>query len=614
MRLWNLRSHTSTKIIAGGTALRSLALTEDGSRIAGGDDDGVIRVWRRDGTQLGRADDHGGAVTSLAFGPGDDWLVSGSSDGTVRFRTATGVPDGDPLGPHRGGVTRVAVSPDGSTVAAAGVDGRVRIWEVASRRLRRAIPADDNTIWGVAFNPDGSRLATASDDTAVGIWDVRSGRKLGELTGHSGGASDVRFSPDGRTVLTASRSGELRLWDTDTLADLGPPLPGHDAAVWNVAWLPDGGAVPERGIGRHRPPVGRAQRRSRLRARPAGIRRGGEAPLPRRRRGSEGLRSVEEPVRARRAYARRVAPVVIEVRQPGTSSLWLVFRERLVMGRDCDGLLLRDPQVSRAHLALDVDDHGVTVTDLGSTNGTLLNGVPLTGTGRAAAGDTIAAGGTTVRVTLWSVDQVGESDVTGMTPVTVLADEVARATLDTGPLVSSEGTVTIMFSDIESSTEMTARLGDQRWMALLREHDKVVRAAVLQHGGRVVKSQGDGFMASFKSARAAVLAAIAIERETMAVSLDDPHESVRVRLGVHTGEAISARDGDLFGRHVVLAARIADAARGGEILVSSLVREISLGSDLSFGAARSVHLKGLGEHVVHEVLWSQHPSDVASDA
>jgi class 3 adenylate cyclase len=302
-----------------------------------------------------------------------------------------------------------------------------------------------------------------------------------------------------------------------------------------------------------------------------------------------------------------VAPVVIEVRQPGTSALWLVLHERLIMGRDCDGLLLRDPQVSREHLALDVDEEGVTVTDLGSTNGTLLNGVPVVEHGRVAPGDTIAAGGTTVRVTLWDVDPLDVSH-SGMTPVTVLADEAAREHIDTGPLVSTEGTVTIMFSDIESSSEMTARLGDQRWLALLREHDRIVRDCVNRHGGRVIKTQGDGFMVSFKSARAAVLAAVSIQRAMYARTKDDGEgiEAVHVRLGIHTGEAISASDGDLFGRHVVVAARIADTAVGGEILVSSLVREIALGrGDLVFGDARIVHLKGMGDHAVHQVLWSE---------
>jgi class 3 adenylate cyclase len=303
--------------------------------------------------------------------------------------------------------------------------------------------------------------------------------------------------------------------------------------------------------------------------------------------------------------------VVIEVRQPGTSSLWLVLRERLVMGRDCDGLLLRDPQVSRAHLALDVGATGVTVIDLGSTNGTLLNGVRVTEPARVEPGDTIAAGGTTVRVTLWGVEP-DRGQGSGMTPVTVLADEISREDVDREPLVSSEGTVTIMFSDIESSAEITARLGDQAWLAVLRAHDRIVGDAVRRHGGRIVKSQGDGFMVSFKSARAAVLAGVAIQQDTRVYGEAHPDESVRVRIGIHTGEAISASDGDLFGRHVVLASRIADAALGGEILVSSLVREIALGrGDLVFGHARPVQLKGLGEHVVHDVVWTQESSGVA---
>ena len=277
------------------------------------------------------------------------------------------------------------------------------------------------------------------------------------------------------------------------------------------------------------------------------------------------------------------------------------------MGRDCDGLLLRDPQVSRAHFVLDVEGESVTVTDLGSTNGTRLNGVPLTDPARVEPGDTIVAGGTTVRVSLWGVEP--ERRPTGMTPVTALADEISRESIDHEPLVSSEGTVTIMFSDIESSAEITARLGDQEWLVVLRAHDRIVRDWVRRHGGRIVKSQGDGFMVSFKSARAAVLAGVAIQQDTRVHGEAHPDASLRVRIGIHTGEAISASDGDLFGRHVVLAARIADAAMGGEILVSSLVREIALGrGDLVFGPGRPVNLKGLGEHTVHDVLWSQESS------
>ena len=80
---------------------------------------------------------------------------------------------------------------------------------------------------------------------------------------------------------------------------------------------------------------------------------------------------------------------------------------------------------------------------------------------------------------------------------------------------------------------------------------------------------------------------------------------MRVRAGIHTGEVILGEDGDIYGRHVIVAARISAQARGGEVLVSSLVREIvEPRGDVQFGASRTVTLKGLsGTHIVHPVRW-----------
>ena len=85
-----------------------------------------------------------------------------------------------------------------------------------------------------------------------------------------------------------------------------------------------------------------------------------------------------------------------------------------------------------------------------------------------------------------------------------------------------------------------------------------------------------------------------------------PTDAMRIRIGMHTGEAI-VEDGDLFGKPVVLAARIANQARGGEILVSSLVREIvESRGDLTFGPTRDAELKGLvGTHSLHPIEWTQ---------
>jgi predicted ATPase/serine/threonine protein kinase/class 3 adenylate cyclase len=179
---------------------------------------------------------------------------------------------------------------------------------------------------------------------------------------------------------------------------------------------------------------------------------------------------------------------------------------------------------------------------------------------------------------------------------------------DLAPLTSPEGTVTLLFSDIEGSTAANERLGDQRWMEVLRAHNQIVREEVARHGGFEVKSQGDGFMVAFSSARRGLASAVAIQRALRAHAEAHPDEATRVRMGLHTGEAVKEGD-DFFGTHVALAARIAAAARGGEILVSSLLKELNDGSgDLVFGPDRDVDLKGFsGSRRVYQLRWEDEP-------
>lgn len=119
-------------------------------------------------------------------------------------------------------------------------------------------------------------------------------------------------------------------------------------------------------------------------------------------------------------------------------------------------------------------------------------------------------------------------------------------------------------------------------------------------------------MLCFASARQALRFSAATQREITVWSLQgDESESIRIRIGVHTGEVIVDEDGELFGRHVNMAARVAGEATGGEILASSLVREIvEPRGDMHFGRPREVSLKGIpGLHLVHPVHWSTEPGD-----
>jgi class 3 adenylate cyclase len=167
-----------------------------------------------------------------------------------------------------------------------------------------------------------------------------------------------------------------------------------------------------------------------------------------------------------------------------------------------------------------------------------------------------------------------------------------------------DGTVAILFSDIEDSTMLTERLGDERWLEVLREHNAIFREQIERHGGYEVKSQGDGFMLAFPDPCQALECAVDVQRAFAERDRDDALEKLRVRMGLHTGEVI-AEAGDFFGKNVILAARIAAQAGGGEILVSDQMREAAGdGNGFAFDEGRELELKGLaGSHRVFRADW-----------
>jgi class 3 adenylate cyclase len=151
---------------------------------------------------------------------------------------------------------------------------------------------------------------------------------------------------------------------------------------------------------------------------------------------------------------------------------------------------------------------------------------------------------------------------------------------------------------------MTERLGDLRAREVIRRHNAVVRRELAAHGGYEVELQGDGFLLAFASARKALVCAMAIQRALAADAERNPDEPIRVRIGAHTGEVL--RDADrFFGKTVILASRIAAQARGGEILASALVRDLTEHSgDLRFEDGRDVELKGIsGAQRIYTVTW-----------
>jgi len=144
---------------------------------------------------------------------------------------------------------------------------------------------------------------------------------------------------------------------------------------------------------------------------------------------------------------------------------------------------------------------------------------------------------------------------------------------------------TILFTDIVGSTEQAASLGDRRWRSILAAHDQAVRDQLQRFRGQEVKTTGDGFVASFDGPGRAIRCARAIITATAQLG-------VELRAGLHTGEC-EVRSDDLGGLAVHIAARVGAIACGGEVVVSSTVKDLVIGSGIEFDDRGEHDLKGV---------------------
>jgi class 3 adenylate cyclase/predicted alpha/beta hydrolase len=180
----------------------------------------------------------------------------------------------------------------------------------------------------------------------------------------------------------------------------------------------------------------------------------------------------------------------------------------------------------------------------------------------------------------------GDEHVPWLGDVSSIAAAVERFVA--GRTVRPEGRrilATVMFTDIVSSTEKAAALGDMAWRSLLDRHNAVVRDEIAGHDGEEVKFTGDGFLLRFQSPARAIDCARRLVRRLEEID-------IAIRVGIHTGEAEMIDDRELAGVAVHIAARIMALARPGEILVSGTVKDLVVGSPHTFVERGSHQLKG----------------------
>ncbi|MFD3504963.1 NB-ARC domain-containing protein [Streptomyces sp. NPDC058678] len=228
------------RILTGHTArVNAVVFSPDGTRLATGGDDGMVRVWDlAAGEILHTMAGHTRRVNAAVFSydgarlvtAGDDWRVRIWDPATGRsLHTLTG---------HTSEVRALALSPDGTRLVTAEYFGMVRVWDLATGRPLQIVGSFTGGVNAVVFSHDGSRLATVANDGTVQIWDSATGEALYTLVGHTRRVNAVALSPNGTCLVTAGDDWRVRVWDPATGGNLHT-LTGHTGAVNAVAFSPD---------------------------------------------------------------------------------------------------------------------------------------------------------------------------------------------------------------------------------------------------------------------------------------------------------------------------------------------------------------------------------------
>ncbi len=246
VKLWDTRNGTLIREFRGHRdRVNSVVVSPNGQILASGGRDQVIRLWDPlNGELLANLTGHGSTLWSLSFSRDGSTLVSGAGGGELfvwdlKTGQRTRILEG-----HSGNVLSVAISPNGDRIASSSPN-TIKIWDAKTGDLLHTLTGQRYYIWHVVFSPDGKTLASAAQDWTVRLWDVATGEQRAVIRGHRKTARYVAFSPDGNTLATSSSDMTVMIWDIskhNTVQYVEPVkvLKGHSMRVYSLAFAPDG--------------------------------------------------------------------------------------------------------------------------------------------------------------------------------------------------------------------------------------------------------------------------------------------------------------------------------------------------------------------------------------
>ncbi|MDA0748459.1 MAG: WD40 repeat domain-containing protein [bacterium] len=238
---WRLSDYGCLETFTGhlGHAVPSVAYTREDQYLLTGSRDGSIRLWDRKAAEvIRRWYPHLGHVSKMRVSPDGKWVLSYASDGLlVETSLETGVPH-VAFERHMAGIFALAFTPDGARCISGSGDGTIRVWDAQTWRMVCVIENPGGEVQGLSVSPDGRCVAAASKDGTVRVMDVENGRNVHTLPGHVGYVYAVAYTPNGQ-VLSAADDGLVRLWDVEK-GNILQEMAGHLGGVLSLDVSADG--------------------------------------------------------------------------------------------------------------------------------------------------------------------------------------------------------------------------------------------------------------------------------------------------------------------------------------------------------------------------------------